>query len=178
METEADELGEDQALLILYLSGELSADRHAELERRLESDAALRKELEGLRSAQAMIWREMLAADSMQPPKSAASSAHRKLAGMVRQWAVQRLSREPAPVSGSHSMRRWGIALAAAATIAIASLLYLREPATTTEIVPPQEVATNDSITEELPSDDLLASAGLNEVEQELEELAHLRSLE
>ena len=45
MEQEHEELGEDQALLILYLAGELPEEQRVILERRLEKDAELRREL-------------------------------------------------------------------------------------------------------------------------------------
>jgi anti-sigma-K factor RskA len=184
MESEQDELGEDQALLILYLAGELPEDQHAALERRLAGDEALRRELEGLRAAQAMIWREMLAADSAQPLRGVATTAHRKLAGMVRQWAVQRLAKEPAVVSGDRSRQRWAIALAVAAVVAIGSAVYLEwprpqgeQPVVLVEGIDPIDAPVDFEPAETEPVDDLLVSVGLYELEQELNELAELRSL-
>lgn len=190
MNSEQDELGDDQALLILYLAGELSEEQHAVLERRLQQEPALRRELEGLRSAQAMIWREMLAADSVHPPRGAASSAQRKLAGMVRQWAVDRLARDPVAAPPQRSVKRWALAAAASVAIALGSSAYFYYPVDRgeqdTAIVdaiedePVQENAPVDSapvVTAADNRDEMLVNVALSDLEQELTTLEHLRML-
>jgi anti-sigma factor RsiW len=182
METQEDELGEDQALLILYLAGELPEPQHLALERRLESEPSLRQELESLRAAQAMIWREMLAADSEEPLKGVASTAHRKLAGMVRQWAVHRLAKEPRPTGRVIAWGRWTSAAAAVLAVGLGLAIYFY-PSTIDDdevavadapVQPPAEIDAQQPASLE-PFEEALVSATLNEVEAELNELTELR---
>lgn len=178
MERENDELGEDQELLILYLSGEMPDDQREALERRLEIDVPLKAELERLRAAQAAIWSEMLAADSADPMRGSASMAHRRLAGMVRQWATERLVREP-QVGASHAFRRWGLGVAAAAAIAAGVGIYAYWPQdpvaeVIAEATNPDRVELTDEI---MPVDEQFVTLTLTEVEQELDELVQLRTL-
>lgn len=176
MESEKDELGADQELLILYLSGEMSEHERSSLERRLESDGSLKSELDRLRAAQAAVWREMLAADSEEPMRGAASSAHRRLAGMVRQWSAERVVAEPTVVHGHGG---WRIGLAAAAAIAVGIGTYVFWPAQRTPdvLVQAANPAPAEGSDEALPVDEQFVTLTLTEVEQELDELVQLRAL-
>jgi hypothetical protein len=57
------QLENNEAILLMYLAGELPAEDHAEVEQMLASDAALRAELEMLRQAQDGFARMMSLAD-------------------------------------------------------------------------------------------------------------------
>jgi anti-sigma factor RsiW len=120
-----DQLGDDGAVLMMYLADELSADDRARVERRLDADAGLRDRLEALREAQDQFFATMPALDAATRLAVPESVGVRRVAAAVRQWQAARLARPvPAPTAAPSRMPRWGYAVATAAAAVIAFVVW------------------------------------------------------
>lgn len=118
----------DEAILLMYLAGELSADDRAEVDRRLAADAGLRAGLDRLREAHGWMTETLRQADAATKPAIPEAVAVRRVGQAVRQWHAARLARPAAAPAGGGSSatfrRRWLYPVAAAATVALAFLGY------------------------------------------------------
>lgn len=91
-----DQLDND-ALLVLYLSGELSSDQRASLERQLESDPALREMLAQLKDDQESAEAALARADEVDPLSATlAAAVVRRTGRALRQAQAERAARRPA----------------------------------------------------------------------------------
>jgi hypothetical protein len=114
------ELENNEAMLLMYLSGELPPEDQAEVEQMLASDGGLRMELEEIRSAMADSMEAVATLDKLQPiTPSAQSIALRNVSRSMKQWHVDRL--RAAPVVEPH--KAWRYPMWVYPTSAVASVL-------------------------------------------------------
>lgn len=116
-------LANNESVLLMYLADELPDEDRAEVEQMLETDANLRAELDRLIAAHRTTM-DTIARDDLSMRLPPADLVLRRLTRRIRQWEVeQEIPEEPEPV-----MRRrwpiWGYPIAAAASIAIALLVW------------------------------------------------------
>src|SRR5205085_5178922 len=90
MDNLIQQLGSNEAVLMMYLSGELPADDRAEVEQMLAQDAGMRAELERLREGWEGIEAGLSDADRGLHSASMEAAAIRNASGIVRQWQVHR----------------------------------------------------------------------------------------
>lgn len=106
-----------QNLLLMYLAGELSQVQHQRVEEMLETDSALRMQLEQLRSAHGLIADGLAALDASEPPPVSSEVAARRVGRSIAQWQVDRLIKPaaamPAIQRSGLSWLRYGAAAAA-----------------------------------------------------------------
>jgi hypothetical protein len=120
-----DNLDEHAADLILYLAGELPAQRRQDLEQRLSADAALRGELDDLRLADEAAVLGLRRADAARGP-AGGGAALRSAEQAVEQWAASRVA--PPPSAPRPAMKlhvpRWVYPAAAAAALFVAFMAW------------------------------------------------------
>jgi len=80
------QLENNEAVLLLYLSGELPPEDREEVEQQLASDAGMRRELESLRDLESTLTQSLSKADGLAMPSPVAQSA-------IESAAVRRFSR-------------------------------------------------------------------------------------
>jgi hypothetical protein len=127
----------DEALLLLYLADELPAERRAQFERRLASDAGLRRQLETLGGAYEVVGNAIRTADRSERIALSAATAAQRVGQHARSWQARRLagsvveSDRRRPV---RALRRAYLATAAAAAIVAGVTLWhgLQSRSTTT----------------------------------------------
>ena len=113
-------LNDNQAMLLLYLSGEMSPVDRAEVERRLAVDETLRAQLTELQVAHAVYLQAMKSLTAATPAPLSEDAAAQRACRATRQWAVRRLA-HPSPAGGLHLLLpRWTYPVAAAAAILVA----------------------------------------------------------
>lgn len=120
-----NQLGDRQAVLMMYLAGEFPSEDKAEVEQMLATDPAMRVELESLREAHAVFAAVMPTldrADRMPVPQSVGV---RRVTGAIRQWHAKRMAR-PVAALATPSLRYpwWTYPLAAAASVVIAFVVW------------------------------------------------------
>src|SRR5215212_1630903 len=101
MSTQLQQLENDQAVLLMYLAGELAGADRAEVDRRLAADAGLRAELDRLRETYHWLEAAMAQADAAAGPVPALAKAAavRRVGRAVREWHAGRLARPRAQAS-------------------------------------------------------------------------------
>jgi anti-sigma factor RsiW len=121
-----EQLESNEALLLMYLAGELPEADRAEVERMLAVDAGLRDQLERLREAQDWFSEEMATGDSSARLAVSEGAAVRRVGRAMRQWQARRAASAPAPVAAPAGLRYpwWAYPLAAAASVVIAFLVW------------------------------------------------------
>ncbi len=92
MSTLLKQLEDNNALLLIYLAGELAAGDRTVVEQRLASDPALRQALDELRGARASIDELLRADDAATPLPVSSAVAVRHVSRAIRQWQVDRLT--------------------------------------------------------------------------------------
>lgn len=117
------QLANNESVLLMYLADELPAEDRAEVEQMLQTDARLRAELDRITVAHQSVT-DAIAHDDRTLRLPPADLVLRRLSRRIRQWEVdQQVSEEPEP-----EVRRrwpiWGYPVAAAASIAIALLVW------------------------------------------------------
>ena len=119
------QLGDDEAILMMYVAGELPPADIAEVDRRLAADVGLRRDLDRLRDADHRFTSAMRALDGASRPAVPESSGVRRVKRMIRQWHADRLARQ-APAVPVPDMRFpwWAYPLAAAASIVVAFMVW------------------------------------------------------
>ena len=88
-----EEFDNDQALLLMYLAGELTAQDKALVERKLADDPSLRDELTQLQSAHSTFMSAMQKLDAHEALPVPESVAIDRVGRIIRQWATERLAR-------------------------------------------------------------------------------------
>ncbi len=118
------ELENNEAILLMYLAGELPAQDRLEVEQMLASDAGLRAELENVRQTQDLSMQAMDKLDEqLRTPISEALAARQ----IVRMMNLRKVEKKPQPAQVQQQQRRFGwwiyIAPTAAAAV-LAVVLY------------------------------------------------------
>lgn len=125
MAREPENFDDDQALLLMYLAGELPPAELEAVALRLKSDAALRAKLAELRAAQAVYLQTLQALDAAEAPPIPDEVSRRQAARLVRQWTTRRLMQPRAAARPrAAALPWWSYPVAAAAAILIAVILY------------------------------------------------------
>src|SRR3954452_24349124 len=101
MSTQLQQLENNEAILLMYLGGELPADDRAEVEQMLAADTKLRGELDALRATQEQLTGMFSRADAATPLPLPRPVAVRQVSRAIRQWQEDR-----AGASRAHPRRR------------------------------------------------------------------------
>ena len=126
------QLENNEAVLLMYLAGELPAEDRADVEQQLTTDGGLRAELEQLRSAENLLTLAMSEADgvAMPPVTEAArqSAAVRRVSRAMVRYQLEVAHRAPqpqvdAPARGLR-LPAWSYPFAAAAIILVGFVGY------------------------------------------------------
>jgi len=120
------QLENNDAVLLMYLAGELPAEDRAEVERMLAVDAGLRQNLERLRQTYAWVAGALGRQDRAVAPAVPQAVAVRRVGRAMRQWHARRLAAAPPREQAGTSLRYpwWAYPLAAAASVVIAFLVW------------------------------------------------------
>ncbi|MGH7214297.1 MAG: anti-sigma factor family protein [Tepidisphaeraceae bacterium] len=112
------QLENNEAVLLMYLAGELPEEDRVEVEQLLSVDANLRAELESLRKTQAGVVGMMQAADAATRPPMTKEVAARTAGRAMRQWFADQAARESLPEEPAPTARvPWWIYTSAAAVV-------------------------------------------------------------
>src|SRR3954468_16222474 len=84
----------DESMLQLYAADELLADQRAAIDARLASDAALRAQLDELRTTEDVARTAIKQLDIAQPLPVLQAAAVRRVSRVMNQWSVDRLVAE------------------------------------------------------------------------------------
>lgn len=119
------QLENNEAILLMYLSDELSAEDRGEVEQMLASDAAMRAELDGLRSLRDEATGALARVDAAARLPVAEHIAVRRATRMIRQWQLDR-AQAPPPEPPLRELRFpwWSYPLTTAAAVLIAFLVW------------------------------------------------------
>lgn len=119
------ELQNNEAVLLMYLSGELPGEDHAEVEQMLAADASLRAELEEVRLAKAGSDAALGKLDRIARLPVKQDAAMRQVRRLMARWNVERLAKIPVPVPArSRRLPWWSYPIATAAAVLLAFLTY------------------------------------------------------
>jgi anti-sigma-K factor RskA len=113
-------LDDDDAMLMLYVSGEMAPEDKAQVERRLATDAPLRARLSELQVANALCLQAMNSLSAVTAPALSGDYALDRACRATRQWATRRRA-NPVP-AGNMRLRLplWAYPVAAAAAVLVA----------------------------------------------------------
>ena len=89
------ELENNEALLLMYLAGELPPEDRLEVEQMLAADAGLRAELSDIQSAHDGAMSVLARLDGNRTALPAENHAIRQAMRAMKQWQVDRLARQP-----------------------------------------------------------------------------------
>jgi anti-sigma factor RsiW len=127
-----------EAILILYIAGELSPADRQEVERRLQTDGTLRAQLREIQSLHESFEQAMQSADQNPAHTIPDGVAIRRTSRLMRQWVAQRRTPEiPVEIRESIPWLRYG--LSAAAVLLLAGGIWYRmdmQPAPTIAVIP------------------------------------------
>jgi negative regulator of sigma E activity len=114
---------DNESALVMFIAGELPAEDHAVVERRLASDPEFRAQFEGLRSAYRGVEDAIAAADVTERLALPEATAVRRVAQAVRSWQARRLAQpRERELGGRLRLPPWAYA---AASIAVAAVVAL-----------------------------------------------------
>ena len=118
-------LENNEAILLMYLADELSAEDRAEVEHMLGSDGGMRAELERLRALQEGTVAAIGAADAGARLPVSEGVAVRRVMRMMRQWQIDH-AHAPPPQEPIRELRFpwWSYPLTTAAAVLIAFLVW------------------------------------------------------
>jgi hypothetical protein len=119
------QLENNDAILLMYLADELSAEDRAEVEQMLASDAQMRAALDQLRSAHDDTVAAMAKGDAVARLPVSAGVAVRRVTRAMRQWQTDQFTHEPEP-EPTNELRFpwWSYPLTTAAAVLIAFLVW------------------------------------------------------
>jgi anti-sigma factor RsiW len=170
---------DDQAILLLYLTDELTPDDRAAVEARLAAEENLRAELDNLRSAHDSVARGLAALDAQQPLRAGVEPAQRDLVRQIKQWQTRRLA--GANAGANRTARRrgmyWLVPFCGAAAALFAVIIWWGSAANP-QLPPEDNIPRLGSDPTALPVSLQLDSRdnSLAEAEQEMDALSDLRS--
>jgi anti-sigma-K factor RskA len=119
------DLHNNEAILLMYLAGELTPQDHAEVEQMLGTDATLRHELASLQQMQEQITGSLAELDRHTRPAVPQAFAEAGIYRMIRQWHEQRRRMTRTLVLPRRVMPRVWFGLATAASIIIGYFVWL-----------------------------------------------------
>jgi len=120
-----NQLQSDEALLMMYVAGELSAEDRARVEQRLADDAGLRAELERVRELNGFVDESLAGLDVGARLPVSEGVAVRKVGRVMRQWQTDRMApHEPEEPADQLRFPWWSYPLTTAAAILIAFLVW------------------------------------------------------
>ena len=119
------QLENNEAILLMYLAGELPPEERAEVEQMLSDDAGLRAALEQLRGAQDAFASEIAALDRSSRLPAPESVAVRQVVRDMQRWHARRLANPP-KAAPAPTLRYpwWAYPMTAAASVIIAFLVW------------------------------------------------------
>jgi negative regulator of sigma E activity len=114
---------DNESALVMFIAGELPAEDHAVVERRLASDPEFRAQFEELRSAYRGVEDAIALADVGERVALPEATAARRVGQAVRSWQVRRLA-EPREreLGGRLRLPAWAYAAASVAVAAVVAL--------------------------------------------------------
>jgi hypothetical protein len=119
------ELENNEALLLMYLTGELPPEDRIEVEQMLAADSSLRAELAGIESAYDQAMGVLSSLDRDRTALPAENHAIRQAMRAMKQWQVDRLSRQPVAVPAARmKIAVWMYPLASAAALLIGTIAW------------------------------------------------------
>jgi len=121
-----EQLNNNEAILLMYLAGELPGEDRLEVERMLASDAALRTQLDELQMAQDRTADALARLDATWPLPLSEQAAVRRTGRAIRQWLARPKDDERA-AEPRRQLRYpwWAYPTAAAASIFVALLVWV-----------------------------------------------------
>ena len=119
------EIENNESLLLMFLSGELPPEDHADVQQMLAGDAGLRAELSRLQASYDFAMDSLTRLDADRAAAAGESHAIRQARRAMKQWQVDRLNRQPmqAPAARRH-IPAWVYPSAVAAMLLIGTLTY------------------------------------------------------
>src|SRR5687767_10023709 len=145
MQTLLNQLESDEALLMMYAAGELSAEDRAQVEQRLAIEPALREQLDAVRELTGSVDDAIGRIDSGARLPVSEGVAVRKVTRVMRQWQIDRMA--PPPVEEPEDELRfpwWSYPLATAAAILLAFIVWWGQQDGPPELRRPQQVVRSD----------------------------------
>jgi anti-sigma factor RsiW len=119
------ELENNEALLLMYLTGELPAEDRAEVDHMLANDAGLRAHLAGIESAYTGAMGALLKLDQDKSAEAGENHAIRQASRAMKQWQVDRLNRQPVVAEPARTkVPVWAYPIGVAAMLVIGSLIW------------------------------------------------------
>jgi hypothetical protein len=116
-------LENNEAILLMYLAGELPAQDLQEVEQMLASDPSFRAELEMLRQTQALAYDSLESLDALTRPPVPPIVAMSQVSDLVHDWAERR--RQPVELAPPRQpIPWWRISTAAAAILVVGSYIW------------------------------------------------------
>jgi len=123
MKSYLQNLENNEAILLMYLAGELPEQDLQEVEQMLASDPSLRSELEILRQTQSLAYDSLESLDSLTRPPIPPIVAITQISERMHDWAQRR--RKPAELAPARQpMPWWRITSAAAAVLLVGSYIW------------------------------------------------------
>jgi anti-sigma factor RsiW len=119
-----DNLKDDSSLLLLYVTGEMSASDRQIMEKRLASDAGLRTLLACVQADHETYLQTLAALDAATVPPVPDEAAIQRAGRTVRQWATRRIANPPVTARGDLYLHRWIYPVAVAASLLIAVIVW------------------------------------------------------
>jgi hypothetical protein len=143
------QLENNEAILLMYVADELSAEDRAEVEQMLGSDAGMRAELEQIRAVREAAIGAMGSADEATRLPVSENVAVRRVMRMMRQWQIDH-AHAPPPEEPVKELRFpwWSYPLSTAAAVLIAFLVWWGnrpEPAPRRQVTFQQEAPAGPS---------------------------------
>lgn len=154
------QLQSNEAVLLMYLAGELPQQDRAEVEKWLEQDGELRAQLESLRAAMESVERQLEDAGEVEDV-SVARAIGQATAAMRSRGMEQQPVQVRAPEAVKWRIPGWAYPAAAAAILLVAVSLYLAN------LQPPTEMAAG-SESAEMQAADLIAMAMVQQPEADV----------
>jgi anti-sigma factor RsiW len=144
------ELHNNEAILLMYLAGELAPHDHQDVELMLQSDPNLRRELGSLQETQQQINQALADLDRQIRPPVPETVATAGVCRMIQQWQEQReRMKSTLVIPRRRLMPRIWLSLAAAAAIAIGYLVwgaYHPPVAPVAQLPPPVRVEDDEKL--------------------------------
>jgi hypothetical protein len=141
---------DNESALMMFLAGELPAEDHAVVERRLAADPDLRAQLDELRSAYRAVEDAIAAGDATQRVALPEASAARRVGQAVRSWQARRLAQpRERELGGRLNLPRWVYVTASCAAAVIVALgIWGIRAENKTLLFPPPKGGINVAITD------------------------------
>jgi anti-sigma factor RsiW len=119
------ELENNEAMLMMFLTGELPAEDQLEVEHMLASDAGLRAELERIKTAYEGAMGALAKLDADHSALPAENHAIRQAMRAMKQWQVDRLSRQPMIITPARiKFPVWAYPVAGVAALLIGTIAW------------------------------------------------------